>query len=124
MGHPVKTLEVMKLDFETDYPGLDEISERLDNQNRKNPVDILNWKDFNYKPEVDICNLLIPVAKSFLSTMLQRIGLRLKKRNQTRWYVRIPVWNFLSLLLMTGYTITSSSTILEPACWVRNREGG
>jgi len=53
MSHPVKTLEVMKLDFETDYPGLDEISERLDNQSRKNQVDILNWKDFNYKPEVE-----------------------------------------------------------------------
>ena len=53
MSHPVKTLEVMKLDFETDYPGLDEISERLDNQNRKNQVDVLNWKDFNYKPEVE-----------------------------------------------------------------------
>lgn len=53
MSQPVKTLEVTKLDFKKYYPGLDEISERLDSLNKRNQVDILNWKDFNYKPEVE-----------------------------------------------------------------------
>ena len=53
MSQPVKTLEVTKLDFNKDYPDLDEISERLDSLNKRNQIDIINWKDFNYKPEVE-----------------------------------------------------------------------
>ena len=53
MSQPVKTLEVRKLDFGTDYPDLDDISERLDSLDKRNQVDILNWEDFNYKPEVE-----------------------------------------------------------------------
>ena len=52
MNQPVKTLEVSKLEFNSEYPGLDEISEKLDNRNFKNPVDVINWKDFDYKPDV------------------------------------------------------------------------
>jgi len=52
MNRPAKTLEVIRLDFTTDYPDLDEISERLDSLNLRNPVDELNWKGFDYKPEV------------------------------------------------------------------------
>ena len=52
MSQPVKTLEVIKLDFGTDYPGLDEISESLDSLNIRNQVDEINWKDFGYKPDV------------------------------------------------------------------------
>ena len=52
MSQPVKILEVSKLDFGTDYPGLDEISERLDSLNTRNQVDEVNWKDFSYKPDV------------------------------------------------------------------------
>jgi len=52
MSQPVKTLEVIKLDFGTDYPGLDEISESLDSLNIRNQVDEVNWKDFGYKPDV------------------------------------------------------------------------
>jgi hypothetical protein len=53
MSQPVKTLEVTKLDFNKDYPDLDEISERLDSLNKRNQIGIINWKDFNYKPEVE-----------------------------------------------------------------------
>jgi hypothetical protein len=48
----MKTLEVNKLEFRSEYPGLDEISEKLDNLNIKNPVEKVNWKDFDYKPDV------------------------------------------------------------------------
>jgi hypothetical protein len=52
MNRPVKTLEVSKLEFSSEYPGLDEISEKLDGMNFKNPVEVLNWKGFGYKPDV------------------------------------------------------------------------
>ncbi len=52
MNRPVKTLEVSKLEFSSEYPGLDEISEKLDCMNFKNPVEVLNWKGFGYKPDV------------------------------------------------------------------------
>ncbi len=49
----MKTLEVTKLDFGTKYPGLDDISERLDSLNVRNPVGEVNWKGFDYKPDVN-----------------------------------------------------------------------
>jgi hypothetical protein len=49
----VKTLEVTKLDFGTKYPGLDDISERLDSLNVRNLVGEVNWKGFDYKPDVN-----------------------------------------------------------------------
>jgi hypothetical protein len=52
MNRPVKTLEVSKLEFSSEYPGLDEISEKLDCLNFKNPIEVLNWKGFGYKPDV------------------------------------------------------------------------
>ena len=50
----MKTLEVTKLDFGTKYPGLDDISERLDSLNIRNPVGEVNWKGFDYKPDVNL----------------------------------------------------------------------
>ena len=52
MNQSVKTLEISKLEFSSGFPGLDEISERLDGLSFKNPVEVLNWKDFDYKPDV------------------------------------------------------------------------
>lgn len=52
MNRPVKTLEVSKLEFRTDNPGLDEVSEKLDNLNIRIPVEEVNWKSFDYKPDV------------------------------------------------------------------------
>jgi hypothetical protein len=52
MNRPVKTLEVRKLEFRTEYPALDEISEKLDNLNVRIPIEEVNWKDFDYKPDV------------------------------------------------------------------------
>jgi hypothetical protein len=42
MNLPVKTLEVSELEFSSEYPGLDEISGKLDDLNFKNPVEVLN----------------------------------------------------------------------------------
>ena len=52
MNLPVKTLEVSELEFGSEYPGLDEISGKLDDLNFTIPVDVLNWESFTYKPDV------------------------------------------------------------------------
>jgi len=52
MNLPVKTLEVGELEFSSEYPGLDEISGKLDNLNFAIPVDVLNWESFTYRPDV------------------------------------------------------------------------
>lgn len=48
----MKTLEVNKLELKSEYTDLDEISEILDALNIKNTVEELNWKGFDYKPDV------------------------------------------------------------------------
>ena len=45
-------LEVKKLEFKTAYPDLDEISARLDMLNTRERIEVINWKDYKYKPEV------------------------------------------------------------------------
>jgi len=52
MDLPVKILEVSESEFRTDYPGLDDISERLDSLHSGNAIDVLNWESFDYKPDV------------------------------------------------------------------------
>jgi hypothetical protein len=47
----MKILEVSKLEFDAAFPELNIISTNLDGL-RKNNIDLLNWKDFDYKPEV------------------------------------------------------------------------
>jgi hypothetical protein len=48
----MKTLEVHKLEFSTKFPDLDEVSEKIDNLQIKYRVEEINWKEFDYKPEV------------------------------------------------------------------------
>jgi hypothetical protein len=48
----MKTLEVNKLKFTTPSPGLDDISEMLNNLKERQIIEEINWDDFNYKPEV------------------------------------------------------------------------
>ena len=48
----MKILDVKKEVFEKEYPELDAVSLRLDNQGPGQQIDCLNWKDFNYRPEV------------------------------------------------------------------------
>lgn len=52
MSHSGKTLEISEVEFNSEYPGLDEISEKLDNLSLKNQIAVLNWKDFGYRPDV------------------------------------------------------------------------
>ena len=52
MDRRIKYLEVHRLEFKTEYPGLDEISEKIDSLNIRNPVEEINWKEFGYKPDV------------------------------------------------------------------------
>ena len=46
----MKTLEVHSLEFDTEYPDLNSVSEALDRLQKK-MIDQVNWKRFDYKPE-------------------------------------------------------------------------
>ncbi len=48
----MKLLEVKKIEFGKDIPMLDEISNKLDEPDLKHRIDIVNWNDFPYKPDV------------------------------------------------------------------------
>ena len=48
----MKVAEVKKIEFKSAYPELKEISARLDEQNERLLIDTINWKEYNYKPEV------------------------------------------------------------------------
>jgi hypothetical protein len=49
----MKIAEIKKLDLDSDYPGLEEISAEMDKQVSKLQIDTINWKDYSYKPDVD-----------------------------------------------------------------------
>jgi hypothetical protein len=48
----MKLLEVKKMEFGEEIPTLDEISDKLDKLDSKHIIDIVNWNDFSYKPDV------------------------------------------------------------------------
>jgi hypothetical protein len=48
----MKALNVNQQNYTTKFPGLGEISERLDKLGDVHPIDIVNWKKFSYKPDV------------------------------------------------------------------------
>jgi hypothetical protein len=48
----MKTIEVRKENFEKPCPDMKEISDRLDSHGEGNQIDTVNWKDYNYKPDV------------------------------------------------------------------------
>lgn len=48
----MKVAEVKKTELKSAYPGLKEISTSLDKQNDRLFIDTINWKGYNYKPEV------------------------------------------------------------------------
>lgn len=49
----MKTAEVKELTFTSPTAGLDEISAALEKQAGKHKIDVINWKEYSYKPEVD-----------------------------------------------------------------------
>lgn len=48
----MKEIEVKKLKTKSDYPDMKEVSEKLDLLAVKHRIETLNWKDYNYKPDV------------------------------------------------------------------------
>jgi hypothetical protein len=48
----MKVIEVKREIFDTPYPGLEEVSSRLDKIGPGETVEILNWENYGYKPEV------------------------------------------------------------------------
>jgi hypothetical protein len=48
----MKIAEVQKIELKTDYPSLEEISVRLDDQKGRMMIDTINWKGYKYKPDV------------------------------------------------------------------------
>jgi len=50
----MKTAEVKKIDLKSDFPDLDEISAKMDEQKEKLRIDTINWKGYDYKPEVKL----------------------------------------------------------------------
>ena len=49
----MKVIEVYKLETESAFPDLEEVSSRLDQQPGRNRIETINWADYHYKPEVD-----------------------------------------------------------------------
>jgi hypothetical protein len=50
----MKIAEVQKTEFKSDYPGLKEISARMDQQKERLLIDTINWKKYSYKPETAV----------------------------------------------------------------------
>lgn len=48
----MKTAEIKKAELNAAYPGLKEISSFLDKQKERLIIDTVNWKAFDYKPEI------------------------------------------------------------------------
>jgi hypothetical protein len=48
----MKIAEVHKSELKSDYPSIEEISGFLDNQQGRLLIDTINWKGYNYKPNV------------------------------------------------------------------------
>jgi hypothetical protein len=50
----MKIAEIQKAEIQSDFPSLEEISAILDNQKERLLIDTLNWKGFDYKPDVSL----------------------------------------------------------------------
>jgi hypothetical protein len=50
----MKIAEVKKAGLRSAFPGLEEISTRMDEQKERLKIDTLNWKGYTYKPEVEL----------------------------------------------------------------------
>ena len=50
----MKIAEVHKLQFKSEFPGLKEISDLLDELKGKLSVDTINWIDYSYRPDVTL----------------------------------------------------------------------
>ena len=48
----MRIAEVYKTEFTSEFPSLEEISEKLDEQKGRLLIDTINWKGYSYKPDV------------------------------------------------------------------------
>ena len=48
----MKIAEIQKAELKSEYPSLEEISLKLDEQKVRLMIDTINWKGYNYKPDV------------------------------------------------------------------------
>lgn len=48
----MKIAEVQKVELNSGYPPLEEISKKLDEQKGRLMIDTINWKGYNYRPDV------------------------------------------------------------------------
>ena len=48
----MKIAEVQKVELKSEYPALEEISDIMDKQKGRLMIDTVNWKGYNYKPDV------------------------------------------------------------------------
>lgn len=53
-NYKMRVADVKRTELRSDYPGLKEISDSLDHQEKRIRIDTINWRDYNYKPEVDL----------------------------------------------------------------------
>ena len=53
-NYKMKVAEVKRTELRSDYPSLKEISDSLDHQEKRIRIDTINWRDYNYKPEVGL----------------------------------------------------------------------
>ncbi len=50
----MKIAEVKKIELNSVFPGLDEISEKIEEKGTRITIDTINWKEYNYKPQVEL----------------------------------------------------------------------
>ncbi len=50
----MKIAEVRRIEIKSAYPDLKEISAWMDEKNKRLLIDTINWKGYNYKPEVSV----------------------------------------------------------------------
>jgi hypothetical protein len=50
----MKTAQIEKFQHKSEYPSMEEISEFLDSTKERLLIDTINWKGYNYKPDVSL----------------------------------------------------------------------
>jgi hypothetical protein len=75
----MKSIEVHRELFEDDFPALEAISERLDKTGRRHNINVLNWKGYDYMPEVSF-NIAYSHKEIFLKFYVDENYIKAEKR--------------------------------------------
>ncbi len=73
-------LQINKIDIGFDYPELEKVSAELDKINRGCDLNIINWKEFSYKPDVRF-NIAYSEKELFLKYYVKEKYIRAEKTN-------------------------------------------